>query len=101
MAIFEVQRSDGMSCAAKTGRGTLAAGRFTERGGLPGRWPLAFGLAQTLDGRIRTSRVRGSAALRLSRAEWTAPADSRLGALGRRAPMVSLALRDFTLRFGG
>ncbi|MFE6822066.1 acetoacetate decarboxylase family protein [Streptomyces sp. NPDC057690] len=100
-AIFEVQRSDGISCAAKTGRGTLAAGRYTERGGLPGRWPLAFRLAQTLDGRIKTSRVRSRAALRLARAEWTAPADSRLGALTHRAPLVSLTLRDFTLRFGG
>ncbi|MDR6979065.1 hypothetical protein J2X68_005799 [Streptomyces sp. 3330] len=101
MALFEVHRADGVSCAAKTGRGTLATGRSTERAALPGRWPLAFTLAQTLNGRIKTSRVRGRAALRLARAEWTAPADSRLGALGRRAPLISLTLRDFTLRFGG
>ncbi|MER5201305.1 acetoacetate decarboxylase family protein [Streptomyces sp. NPDC002755] len=101
MAVFEVQRADATSCAAKTDQGTLAAGRYTERRSLPGRWPLAFKLAQTLNGRMKTSRVRSSAALRLARAEWTAPADSRLGTLGRRAPLVSLTLRDFTLRFGG
>ncbi|MGW3632165.1 acetoacetate decarboxylase family protein [Streptomyces sp. NPDC005122] len=101
MATFEVRRAEGMSFAARTDAGALAVGRYIERGRLPGRWPLAYKLAQTLNGRIKTSPVRSSAALRLARAEWRAPADSRLGALTRRTPLVSLALRDFTLRFGG
>ncbi|MFF5185852.1 acetoacetate decarboxylase family protein [Streptomyces sp. NPDC000345] len=101
MATFEARRTDATSFAAKTGQGALAAARYTERRRLPGRWPLAYKLVQTLNGRIKTSAVHSRAALRLAHAEWTVPADSRLGALGDRAPLVSLMLRDFTLRFGG
>ncbi|MGW1540098.1 acetoacetate decarboxylase family protein [Streptomyces sp. NPDC002309] len=101
MATFEVLRADGVSFAAKTEQGVLATGCHTERGRLPGRWPLSFTLAQALNGAVTTSAVRGIAALRPARAVWTAAADERLGALGRRAPLVSLVLRDFTLRLGG
>ncbi|MEU8577080.1 acetoacetate decarboxylase family protein [Streptomyces asoensis] len=101
MATFEVQRAHGTSFVAKSGEGTLATALFSARGRLPGRLPLTYRLAQTLDGRLKTTRVRSRATLRPARAEWTVPADSRLAALARRAPLLSLTLRDFTLRFGG
>lgn len=101
MAAFEIHRAHGTSFAAKTGDGTLATARFTVRGRLPGRPPLTYRLAQTLDDRLKTTRVRSRAALRPTRAQWTAPAGSRLSALARRAPLFSLTLHDFTLRFGG
>ncbi|MFD5814017.1 acetoacetate decarboxylase family protein [Streptomyces sp. NPDC127038] len=101
MATFEVRRADGASFAAKSGDGALAAGHYAERGRLPGRWPLAYKLTQTLNGRLKTSRVRSNASLRLARAAWTVPADSRLGSLAHREPLPSLILSDLTLRFGG
>ncbi|MET9101196.1 acetoacetate decarboxylase family protein [Streptomyces antibioticus] len=102
MAAFDAERTDGgASFTARTGQGVLATGRCIERGRLPGRWPLAYKVAQSLDGRIKTSPVRSRAELRRARAEWTAPAGSPVAALGDRPPLISLALRDFTLRFGG
>lgn len=100
MATFEVHRARLTSFAARTHEGELAAGRYAERRHLPGRRLMAYKLARTLDGRIKTRPVRSSAAPRLADAEWTAPVGGRLGALGRRTPLISLTLRDFTLRLG-
>ncbi|MFJ3666858.1 acetoacetate decarboxylase family protein [Streptomyces sp. NPDC090106] len=101
MAVFEAERTDVASFAAKSDDGPLAAARFEERGRLPGRLPLSYRIVQTLDGRTRTSRVRSRASVRAARAAWTVPSDGRLADLGRRAPLISLTLRDFTLSFGG
>ncbi|MFF4901428.1 acetoacetate decarboxylase family protein [Streptomyces sp. NPDC001068] len=76
MATFEVHRARLTSFAARTDEGELAAGRNAVRRHLPGRRLMAYKLAQTADGRIKTSPVRSSAALRLADAEWTAPAGS-------------------------
>ncbi|MFI1444460.1 acetoacetate decarboxylase family protein [Streptomyces fructofermentans] len=101
MAVFDVERAQEASFAAKAQDGPLATGRFTERRRLPGTWPLRYRLTQTLDGRPKTSPVRSRGVVRLARAQWRVPENSPLGPLTRRSPFVSLALRDFTLRFGG
>ncbi|MFE0519102.1 acetoacetate decarboxylase family protein [Streptomyces sp. NPDC058954] len=101
MAAFDIRRAQATSFAAMSDEGPLATGRYIELRRLPGRWPLAYTLAQTLNGQIKISPVRSSAAVRLARAEWRTPDDSRLGALSRRTPLLSLTLRDFALRFGG
>ncbi|MGW3819179.1 acetoacetate decarboxylase family protein [Streptomyces sp. NPDC005046] len=99
-AVFDVDRADVLEAAARTGECALAASRFSQTWRLPGRWPVSYKVAQTLDGRLKTSRVSSKAALRFARARWTAPAHSPLSPLTRRPPLVSLALRDFRLRFG-
>lgn len=101
MAVFDVDRADDMRGAAMSEDAPLAAIRFTETRRLPGRWPLTYRVAQTLNGRLKTSPVRSRTALTLARARWSAPGGSPLGALGRHRPLTSLALRDFSLRFGG
>ncbi|MFJ8989029.1 acetoacetate decarboxylase family protein [Streptomyces sp. NPDC102279] len=100
MADFEVGRADVVEATASSGRRALAATRFSQSWRLPGQWPLTYKVAQTLDGRLKTSRASSKATLRFARATWTAPTHSPLRSLGRRPPLVSVALRDFSLRFG-
>ncbi|MEU8794458.1 acetoacetate decarboxylase family protein [Streptomyces sp. NPDC048643] len=101
MARFDVERADVVEATASTGDRALAASRFSQSRRLPGQWPLTYKVAQRLDGRLTTSRASSKGALSFARATWTAPTHSPLHALGRRPPLLSLALRDFSLRFGG
>ncbi|MEU4169162.1 acetoacetate decarboxylase family protein [Streptomyces sp. NPDC026665] len=93
-------KGDGVRASAATDRGVLADAVFEPGRRMPGRWPLTYRVTQTLDGALKTSSVRSRSALRTARARWTAQEEGPLGELGRRPPLFSLALDDFTLRFG-
>ncbi|MGW6485779.1 acetoacetate decarboxylase family protein [Streptomyces sp. NPDC055056] len=101
MAHFDVGRADVVEATASAGGRGLAASRFTKSWRLPGRWPLTYKVAQTLDGRFTTSKASSKGALSFARASWTAPTHSPLRSLGRRPPLLSVTLRDFSLCFGG
>lgn len=103
LATFDLDRdgSAGLRATAEAGHGTLATAVFGRPRPLPGRWPLAYHVAQTLHGRLRTSPVRTRTAVALASARWSVPGDSPLSRFTRRAPLLSLVLRDFRLRFGG
>ncbi|MGW3916910.1 acetoacetate decarboxylase family protein [Streptomyces sp. NPDC005070] len=100
LADFDIDRTVGVQAAAATDEGALAGAVFEPGRRLPGRWPLTYRVTQTLDGALKTSSVRSRSAVRTARARWTAQEDGPLGELGRRPPLFSLALDDFTLRFG-
>jgi hypothetical protein len=65
-----------------------------------GRWPLALSVAQLLDAEVRRTPVRGHAALAPARVTWRPDAAGPLGYLAGRRPLLSVAVRDFRLRFG-
>ena len=67
---------------------------------VPGRWPTALSVAQDLDGKVKRTRVRGRAGLRLGGATWRVDRHGPLGYLAGRRPLLSLTLTDFRLRFG-
>lgn len=92
--------AEGVVATAATDEGVLAGAVFDPGRRLPGRWPLAYRVTQTLDGALKTSSVRSRSAVRAARARWITQEDSPLGELGRRPPLLSLVLDDFTLRFG-
>ncbi|MFD5637525.1 acetoacetate decarboxylase family protein [Streptomyces sp. NPDC127077] len=92
--------ADGVRAEAATDEGALAGAVFEPGRRLPGRWPLTYRVTQTLDGALKTSSVRSRSAVRTARAHWTAQEEGPLGELGRRPPLLSLALDDFTIRFG-
>ncbi|WP_028805550.1 acetoacetate decarboxylase family protein [Streptomyces sp. 142MFCol3.1] len=100
LAVFDVERTRDLCLTAEAGGRALAMSKFSQSRSLPGRWPLSYKVTQTLDGRLKTSQVSSKTALTLARARWTAPADSPLNQLARRPPLLSLALRDFSLSFG-
>ncbi|MFE2302578.1 acetoacetate decarboxylase family protein [Streptomyces sp. NPDC059445] len=92
--------AEGVVATAATDEGVLAGAFFEPGRRLPGRWPLTYRVTQTLDGALKTSSVRSRSAVRAARARWITQEDSPLGELGRRPPLLSLVLDDFTLRFG-
>ncbi|MFE1291323.1 acetoacetate decarboxylase family protein [Streptomyces sp. NPDC058751] len=110
MADFDIDRTtgsgagpvtdEGVRATAETDEGVLATASFGTGRRVPGRWPLTYRVTQTLDGALKTSPVRSRSTLRTARARWTAREDGPLGDLGRRPPLLSLALNDFTIRFG-
>ncbi|MEU7282871.1 acetoacetate decarboxylase family protein [Streptomyces sp. NPDC045431] len=102
-ASFDLDRpaGGGLRATAKADHGTLATAEFAGARRLPGRWPLTYHVAQTLHGRLKTSPVRTRTGVALaSGARWSVPDDSPLSRFTRRAPLLSLVLRDFRLRFG-
>ncbi|WP_328551688.1 acetoacetate decarboxylase family protein [Streptomyces sp. NBC_00358] len=100
MADFAIDRTAGVRAAAATGEDVLATAAFEPGRRIPGRWPLTYRVAQNLDGGLKTSSVRSRSTVRTARARWTAQEGGPLRELGRRPPFLSLALNDFTLRFG-
>lgn len=100
MAEFDIDRTAGVRAGAATERDVLATAAFDPGRRIPGRWPLTYRVVQTLDGALKTSAVRSRSAVRFARARWIAQQSSPLGELSRRPPLLSLALQDFTLRFG-
>lgn len=67
---------------------------------LPGRWPIRFRVAQTLDGRPIVSPIRVTAGIRRASAQWTMAKSGPLGFLAGRRPTLTLALTDFRMLFG-
>ncbi|WP_406835876.1 acetoacetate decarboxylase family protein [Streptomyces sp. AHU1] len=100
MADFDIDRTAGLRAGAATEKDVLATAAFEPGRRIPGRWPLTYRVVQTLDGALKTSAVRSRSAVRPARARWIARQGSPLGELSRRTPLLSLALEDFTLRFG-
>jgi hypothetical protein len=65
---------------------------------VPGRWPLAFRIAQECDGRSVVSPVRGRLRLQLVRAVWAFA--GVLGFMAGRRPVLSVRTPRFALLFG-
>lgn len=76
----------------------LASVRLSRLLPLPGRWPLAFRIAQERDGRSVVSPVTGRVSAQLARASWTF--EGPLGVLAGRSPLLSVRVPRFALLFG-
>ncbi|MEV6015686.1 acetoacetate decarboxylase family protein [Streptomyces sp. NPDC051997] len=100
LADFDIDRTAGLRAGAATEKDVLATAAFEPGRRMPGRWPLTYRVAQTLDGALKTSSVRSRSTVRTARAHWIAQESSPLGELSRRRPLLSLALNDFAIRFG-
>lgn len=81
--------------------GTIASGTVRPGALFPVRLPVRFQVAQRLDGRLKVSRVRSTAALSLARATFEASAGGPLRFLRGRRPVLAFVLRDFRMSFGG
>ncbi|MEC3976134.1 acetoacetate decarboxylase family protein [Amycolatopsis sp. H20-H5] len=79
----------------------IATAAFTRRPGLPIATPAAFDVVQALGGQLKRSPVAAKAKPHPAIADWSINALGPLGYLAGRRPVVSVSLRDFTLRFGG
>ena len=82
------------------GAGAIASGTVRPLGWLPGRWPVRFTVAQTLDGRAKVTAVRSRSRLGLSRATFVADGSGPLEFLAGRRPILTLTVGDFRMRFG-
>jgi hypothetical protein len=89
------------TASASTEADWIATAAFTLRAGVPLAVPAAFDVVQALDGRRHRSPVRAKVHPHLASASWNINARGPLGYLAGRRPIVSMGLRDFTLRFGG
>jgi hypothetical protein len=88
------------AAVATTAGGEIAKTTVTRGIRIPGRWPAPLSVVQALGDRVRHTRVRGWAGLRLSRATWHADPAGPLGYLAGRRPLLTATLADFRLRFG-
>lgn len=77
---------------------SIARARVRPGARLPGRWPVAFRVAQMLAGKLKLSRVRSTSGLRFARVDWDAGAP--LPFLAGHSPALSLTLTDFDMTFG-
>ncbi|MCX5410235.1 acetoacetate decarboxylase family protein [Streptomyces sp. NBC_00335] len=103
LADFDLIRGEGrggIEATARTGGATLCSASFRPATRLPGRWPVSYRLAQQLDGRLKTSRVRSRSAVGLARATWRIPPRGTLRLPVDGPPLFSLTLHDFGLTFG-
>lgn len=98
LAAFEF--GDGRFLARREGS-VIARGRARTRLRVPGRWPVRFAVAQTLLGRTKISPVRSRASLAWAQSAFDADRSGPLGWLAGRRPLVSFALSDFRMTFGG
>ncbi|MDT0310069.1 acetoacetate decarboxylase family protein [Streptomyces sp. DSM 44917] len=87
--------------------GTLTPGggrpvnvRYRDRFSLPGALPLRWRLVQRREGEPCVAPYRLSGRATVGHATLTAPTTGPLSFLHGRKPLASLALRDFTFRFG-
>ena len=97
LADFEFHGAD--FAAAERGH-PIATGTVRPSAWLPGRWPVRFTVAQTLDGRAKATPVRCRSRLGLSRARFAADPSGPLAFLARRRPLLTLTVGDFRMRFG-
>jgi hypothetical protein len=82
------------------GAGAIASGTVRPLAWLPGRWPVRFTVAQTLDGRAQVTPVRSRSRLGLSRATFVADGAGPLAFLAGRRPLLTLTVGDFRMQFG-
>ena len=80
--------------------GPLAAASFRRGRGLPLRVPTAFSVLQPDGEELRRSPVRATAYAHLAGADWRLGGSGPFAFLGEHRPWLSLAVRDFRMRFG-
>lgn len=91
---------DGGSFSAWDEKGGIAYGAARPRWRLPRRWPVAFSIVQSRDGRAVVSPVRARAGVALASASFDPDPSGPLGFLVGRRPLASFSLRDFVMCFG-
>lgn len=91
---------DRSTASARTVSGPIAGAVLRSGRRLPGRWPIAFGVVQSRDGRVRTSPVRCGVVAGTAAASWTVDPTGPLAHLAGRRPLFTLALPDFRMVFG-
>ncbi|HEU5007237.1 MAG TPA: acetoacetate decarboxylase family protein [Jatrophihabitantaceae bacterium] len=97
LADFEFHGADFSATASGH---SIATGTVRPFARLPGRWPVRFTVAQTLDGRARVTPVRSRARLGLSRATFAADPSGPLAFLAGRRPLLTLTIGEFRMQFG-
>ncbi|MDP9117001.1 MAG: acetoacetate decarboxylase family protein [Actinomycetota bacterium] len=98
LATFE---TSGQRRAARDEVGPLADAELGRVRWLPGRWPVSFTVVQWLHGAAKQSPVRTRARVGVARERLRAETTGPLAFLAGRRPLLSLALGDFRMRFGG
>lgn len=101
-ATFDVERRRASQhWAAETpDSAPVARGTVTARTTFPGRWSVGCTVAQQLAGSLALTPVRSRSVLGPCRASWELPAGGPLDWLCGARPLLSVSLRDLTLRFG-
>ncbi|HVV23361.1 MAG TPA: acetoacetate decarboxylase family protein, partial [Pseudonocardiaceae bacterium] len=97
-SVFDGSVFDG---SAATAEGRIADATFAARGPITVRppFPLRGTTFQALDGRGVQTPIIARGGVRLARATWTVDPEGPLAWL-RGTPLVSVAARDFRMRFG-
>ncbi|MDR7300033.1 acetoacetate decarboxylase family protein [Haloactinomyces albus] len=97
MATFEVPATVPLRARAPG----IASVSTSDRGTLPGTWPLRYTVAQPVAGGVGESRVRVRTRLTMCTASWQVDPSGPLGRLHGHRPFASVAMRDFGMWFGG
>jgi hypothetical protein len=92
---------DGAICEAVDDHGEpIASAAVRPISALPGRWRAGYTVAQQRAGELMLIPVRCAAGVRLIQLSWEFASGGSLGWLVGARPILSMSLRDFTLRFG-
>lgn len=92
--------ADGTRFHAWDPTGGIALGTVRRLAKLPGRWPIAFSLAQRFAGGTKHSPVRARAGVELGSATFDPDPTGPLRWLVGHRPWLTVTLRDFEMSFG-
>ncbi len=100
LAEFTFDGSGDVSAAAHIDGRPIASASVRRGVRLPGRWPIRFRVVQDRNGQPQTTRVRGTARIRIGRSDWRIAPDGPLAYLRGLRPRVTVTLADFRMTFG-
>ncbi|MQA06964.1 MAG: acetoacetate decarboxylase [Pseudonocardiaceae bacterium] len=100
LASFEMSHSPVFRARAERDAEPLASAAFRRRPGLPLRMPSRGCVVQELDGAPRRTPMRLAGYPHPAKASWSFHPSGPMSYLHGRKPLLSVSIRDFTLRFG-
>jgi hypothetical protein len=100
LARFTSPESDGFSEEAHDEHGPIARLAFGRTASLPGRWPLPLRTIQSLEGKLKVTRVRATGQVGFGSARWSFDEAGPLAFLHGLRPIVSMRLGSMGVSFG-
>lgn len=100
LARFTPLSSEGFGEEVRDDRGFIASLAFGRSASLPGRWPVPLRTLQTLNGKLKVTRLRATGQVGFGQATWHFAEDGPLAFLRGLKPVFSMRLGSMAVSFG-